>query len=193
MAQSFFLAILFCEGILAGLLCWSILAPAKRVWPPPHGNSWQIYLVWAPIIAAFLATVWLGVLDWNNFVLGHWSRFVAGGLLLSVGYAIYYRARQYLGWKTMMGIRGEFVVTGVYRYIRNPMYVGDIALCLGFALICNSLLVYVVAVIGVILFFLTPFAEEPWLRDQYGAQYDEYRLKIPRFVPSLRHWMRQEA
>jgi len=140
MAQSLFLVIFFCEAVLASILCLSILAPEKRVWPPPNGNSWQMYVVWTPIIVAFLATVWLGALDRNTFVLGHWSRFVAGGLLMSGGYAIYYRGRQSLGWKTMMGIRGTFVATGVYRYTRNPIYVGDIALSMGFALLCNSLL-----------------------------------------------------
>ena len=185
MAQSLFLVILFCEAVLASILCLSILAPEKRVWPPPNGNSWQMYVVWTPTIVAFLATVWLGVLDRNTFVLGHWSRFVAGGLLMFGGYAIYYRGRQSLGWKTMMGIRGTFVATGVYGYTRNPIYVGDIALCMGFALLCNSLLVYVVAAIGSVLIFFTPFAEEPWLRDQYGAAYDEYRAKVPRFVPSF--------
>ena len=192
MAQSLLLVILFCEAILASILCLSILAPEKRVWPPPNGNNWQMYVVWTPTIVAFLATVWLGVLDRNTFVLGHWSRFVAGGLLLSGGYAIYYRGRQSLGWKTMMGIRGTFVATGVYRYTRNPMYVGDIALCVGFALICNSLLVHVVAAMAAVLFFFIPFAEEPWLRDQYGTAYDEYMVKVPRFVPSFRHCIKRE-
>ena len=193
MAHSLFLVILFCEGVLASILCLSILAPEKRVWPPPNPSSWQIYMVWTPTIVAFLATGWLGVLDGNTFVLGHWSRVVVGGLLMSGGYAIYYWARQHLGWKTMMGIRGTFVATGVYRYTRNPIYVGDIALCMGFALLCNSLLVYIVAAIGSVLLFFTPFAEEPWLRDQYGTAYGEYVAKVPRFVPSFRQCMKHEV
>ena len=189
LAQNLFLVILCCEAVLAVILCLSILVPEKRVWPPPNGKSWQMYAVWTPTIVAFLATIWLGVLDWNTFVLDHWGRFVASGFLLSGGYAIYFLARQSLGWKMMLGIEGKHVATGLYRYTRNPMYIGDIALCLGFALLCNSLLVYVVAVIGSVLFLFTPCAEEPWLRDRYGTAYDDYVVKVPRFVPSFRQRM----
>ncbi len=157
------------------------------MWPPPNGKCWLIYVVWTPIIVAFLSTVWLGLLDWNTFNFGHPGRFVAGGIFMAGGYAIYVWARKHLGWKAMMGLRGKFVPTGAYRHTRNPMYVGDIALCIGFGLVCNSLLVYIVSVFGALLFIFTPFVEEPWLRIEYGEDYDEYLVQVPRFVPLIRN------
>jgi len=32
------------------------------------------------------------------------------------------------------------------------------------------------------VYALFPFAEEPWLREQYGQEYDEYRKRISRFI-----------
>jgi len=187
MEQTVFYVIIFCEAIYAGILGVSILMPKMRIWPPPSGRCWQFYLVWVPIVVAFFATSWLAFLDWNNFVFRHCARFPVGGILMFAGYVIYYWARQHLGWKMMMGLKGKFIATGIYKYTRNPMYIGDTALYVGFAIICNSLLIYVVAIIGVILFLLTPFAEEPWLREQYGTQYDDYVLSVVRFIPSLRN------
>lgn len=187
MAQNVFIVALFCEAIYASILSLSILVPRMRVWPPPSGKSWQIYLVWTVFAVIFFATIWLAILDWDNFIFGHWSLIVVGGFLMSVGYAIYYWARQHLGWKMMIGLKRKFIATGIYKYTRNPMYIGDIALCVGFALISNSYLIYVIAIFGVILFLFTPFAEEKWLREQYGAEYDDYVLHVPRFIPLFRN------
>ena len=160
----------------------------------------EFQLVWPIVLFYFALMLAVGLLASRRKVGSMEDMTVAGRragpFLIAFSVAatwIYYRGRQSLGWKTMMGIRGKFVATGVYRYTRNPMYVGDIALCMGFALICNSLLVHLVAAIAAILFFFTPFAEEPWLRDRYGTAYDEYMVKVPRFVPSFRHCMKHEA
>ena len=193
MVQNIFLVILFCEALCACMLCLSILVSRKRVWSPPSVDSWQFYMMWTAIIVSFFGTIWLAFLDWNNFIFGHWSRFLVGGFLMSAGYAIYYWARQHLGWKMMMGLKGKSIATGIYKYTRNPMYIGDVALCVGFALICNSLLIYVVAIIGFILFLFTPLAEEPWLREQYGTQYDNYVSSVARFIPPLRNWTEKKA
>ena len=112
---------------------------------------------------------------------------------MTAGYAIYYWARQHPGLKMMMGLKGKFIATGIYKYTRNPMYIGDVALFVGFALICNSLLIYVVAIIGIILFLFTPFAEEPWLREQYGTQYDDYVISVARFIPPPGNWTGQKV
>ena len=188
MAQNIFLVILFSEAICAAVLLLSLFVPKRRIWPPPSRDSWQFYLVWTAIIVTFLGTFWLAFLDWNNFILGNWSRFLVGDSLMSAGYAIYFWARRHLGWKMMMGLKGKFIAAGIYKYTRNPIYIGDVALCAGFAIFCNSLLIYIVAVLGMILFFLTPLVEEPWLRKQYGTQYDSYLTSVPRFFPPLKDW-----
>ena len=157
MAQKIFFIIIFCEAIYAFALCLSIFAPERRIWPPPQRKSWQFYVVWASLAGAFFLTILLAFLDWNSFIFWHWSRFLVGGLLMIFGYMTYYWARQHLGWKMMMGLKGKFIATGIYQYTRNPMYIGDVALCIGFAFICNSFLIYVVVIVAVILFLCTPW------------------------------------
>ena len=187
MINYLFITILLCEALLAGMLGISLLLPERRIWPPPGKNSWQIYAVWSPIILAFIAVLILGVLDWNSLHTGDWVSYAAGGMFLAGGYAIYFWSRRCLGWKTMMGIKGRFITRGIYGHTRNPMYLADITLCIGFALLCNSGLVYIVTSIGIILFIITPFTEEPWLREQYGTEYDDYMKTVPRFLPGLHH------
>jgi protein-S-isoprenylcysteine O-methyltransferase Ste14 len=78
------------------------------------------------------------------------------------------------------------VVKGLYRYIRNPMYLSVTLIVLGELLLTGSsgLLVYwAVWFAGVNLFVLG--YEEPSLRQRFGAEYDRYRKEVGRWVPRL--------
>jgi len=81
----------------------------------------------------------------------------------------------------------ELVVTGFYRYIRNPIYVGVLSIFLGHFLWFGywALLIYTVfAFIGVHSFVV--LYEEPTLKRKFGASYEEYLKKAPRWIPRLR-------
>ena len=81
----------------------------------------------------------------------------------------------------------ELVITGFYRYVRNPIYVGVLFIFLGHFLWFGywALLVYaVLAFIGVHLFIL--FYEEPTLKKKFGAGYEEYLRNVPRWIPRFR-------
>jgi protein-S-isoprenylcysteine O-methyltransferase Ste14 len=81
----------------------------------------------------------------------------------------------------------ELVVTGFYRYVRNPIYVGVLAIFLGHFLWLGywALLIYtVLAFIGVHFFII--LYEEPTLKRKFGASYEEYLKKVPRWMPKIR-------
>jgi protein-S-isoprenylcysteine O-methyltransferase Ste14 len=81
------------------------------------------------------------------------------------------------------------VVSGLYRYVRNPMYVAVLAIILGQALVFGStdVLVYAaIAWLGTHLFVL--LYEEPTLRRRYGAAYDNYRAHVRRWLPRVHPW-----
>jgi protein-S-isoprenylcysteine O-methyltransferase Ste14 len=85
----------------------------------------------------------------------------------------------------------HLVVTGLFRYVRNPMYVAVIALILGQWLFFGSVRVveYGIAVgVGFHLFVL--IYEEPTLRKTYGPQYEEFCANVPRWIPRFRRWRR---
>jgi len=81
----------------------------------------------------------------------------------------------------------HLVVTGFYRYVRNPMYVAVVSIIIGQGLLLGntSLLLYAaVAWIGFHAFVLV--YEEPKLRKTYGAEYDAYRKRVGRWLPRPR-------
>jgi protein-S-isoprenylcysteine O-methyltransferase Ste14 len=82
----------------------------------------------------------------------------------------------------------ELVVTGPYRYVRNPIYVGVVLIFLGHFLWFGywALLLYtVLAFIGV--HFFVVLYEEPTLKRKFGAAYEDYRKKVPRWIPRFKY------
>ena len=78
----------------------------------------------------------------------------------------------------------ELVVTGFYRYVRNPIYVGVMLIFLGHFLWFGywSLLTYaVLSLLGVHLFIV--LYEEPTLKRKFGVSYEEYLKRVPRWIP----------
>jgi protein-S-isoprenylcysteine O-methyltransferase Ste14 len=81
----------------------------------------------------------------------------------------------------------ELVVTGPYRYVRNPIYVGVLSIFLGHFLWFGywALLIYTVfAFVGVHFFIV--FYEEPTLKKKFGAAYEEYLQQVPRWIPKFK-------
>ena len=83
----------------------------------------------------------------------------------------------------------NLVVGGLYRYVRNPMYLAVIAVILGQAAILGSvtLLVYA-AIVWVTVASFVHFYEEPTLASEYGEQYDEYRRAVRGWWPHVTPW-----
>ena len=73
---------------------------------------------------------------------------------------------------------------GPYAYVRNPLYVGNLLICLGLMLIAHDVWVYA---LGLTFFFGEYFfiirAEENFLRDKFGVAFDDYCAKVPRWMP----------
>lgn len=81
----------------------------------------------------------------------------------------------------------ELVVTGLYRHVRNPIYLGALLTLLGHILWSGSGLVIAYFVCYVIAFhILVVVFEEPVLRDKFGRAYNEYCGSVPRWIPRLK-------
>ncbi len=83
----------------------------------------------------------------------------------------------------------HLVVGGLYRYVRNPMYLAVEATIVGQALLLwqPALLLYAAAVWATMALFVRMY-EEPALRRKFGAQYEAYRDAVPAWWPRLRPW-----
>ena len=81
----------------------------------------------------------------------------------------------------------DVVRTGPYRYSRNPMYVGVLAVIFGQALLYRSRPVFVYGACAALTFHLVVvLLEEPHLRKTRGPDYEAYLLHVPRWLGRLR-------
>jgi protein-S-isoprenylcysteine O-methyltransferase Ste14 len=120
--------------------------------------------------------------------------FAAGALLLLFGGAAllecFFRfAWHGLGTPAPIAPTRRLVVSGLYRHVRNPMYVAVAALVLGQALLFGNeqLLLYAGAVWLSFHLFVLAY-EEPTLRRQFPADYEAFVRAVPRWIPRPRPW-----
>jgi len=83
----------------------------------------------------------------------------------------------------------KLVIGGVYRHVRNPMYVAVLSIILGQALVFSSAAVLAYGLIaGAAMFFFVKSYEEPALARRYGAEYETYRRAVPGWLPRITPW-----
>ncbi len=68
----------------------------------------------------------------------------------------------------------KLVTSGPYRLSRNPMYIGVIDVLLGYAL-----------AVAIAFHLRVLVSEEPWARRTFGADWEDYRARVPRWLPRL--------
>lgn len=180
-------SILFAIGVLSGLLLisgllWSVFRPSKRIWPPNSEKSMIPTIAWGLTLAVFGAAIGLGGFDLRNISTTDWQRWAVGPFLIVIGNQIVWWGVFSLGLKVTSGGKDELVTTGLYRYSRNPQYVADMAILLGFGFLFSSIWAWPVLVVGIAALTIAPFAEEPWLRAQYGEKFDDYCTATRRFL-----------
>jgi protein-S-isoprenylcysteine O-methyltransferase Ste14 len=119
---------------------------------------------------------------------------VVGALLIAIGggFLLHAFARfviEGIGTPAPVAPTERLVIGGVYRHVRNPMYLAVGAMIVGQALLFGepALLGYA-AVFAAIVFSFVRLYEEPALTERFGESYDEYRRAVPGWLPSLHSW-----
>jgi hypothetical protein len=81
----------------------------------------------------------------------------------------------------------DLVTSGIFAHCRNPLYVGNILMLAGVGILSNSLL-YVVIMIPFFLFVYQAIvlAEENFLRNKFGEQFNNYCARVNRWVPNFK-------
>jgi protein-S-isoprenylcysteine O-methyltransferase Ste14 len=144
-------------GVVAGLIPWWL-------------TRWEVedpLPLWAPLRAVGVVLIAVGVLA----LLDSFRRFVVEGL----------------GTPAPVAPTEELVVSGLYRYVRNPMYVAVAATIFGQALALGQLVLFAYgAVFVAVVAAFVRWYEEPTLARTYGEQYEAYRRSVRAWVPRLR-------
>lgn len=150
-----------------------------------------VFLFVAPGVVAGLVPRWLTgwVAGPTNVVL-----VVVGWLLVAAGAAALLASFvrfvvEGRGTPAPVAPTDALVVGGLYRYVRNPMYLAVVALILGQALILARpvLVTYAAAILAMTATFVRIY-EEPTLAERYGAGYDAYRSAVRGWWPRLHPW-----
>jgi protein-S-isoprenylcysteine O-methyltransferase Ste14 len=119
---------------------------------------------------------------------------VAGAVLIAAGVAVllsaFWRfAVEGLGTPAPVAPPERLVVGGLYRFIRNPMYVAVEATILGQALLLGQLILFAyAAAFALAVGAFVHFYEEPTLRRRFGSEYESYRRAVPAWRPRRRAW-----
>jgi protein-S-isoprenylcysteine O-methyltransferase Ste14 len=111
---------------------------------------------------------------------------------IAIGACIYFRcawefAVRGLGTPAPIAPTKFLVVSGLHRYVRNPMYLGVALVILGQAALFRTphLAEYAMVMLLIAHTFVV-FYEEPTLRRQFGESYEQYRRTVPRWIPRLK-------
>jgi protein-S-isoprenylcysteine O-methyltransferase Ste14 len=130
-------------------------------------TGWESRDPWPPLVAVGALLIAVGLVA----VLHAFVRFVVEGL----------------GTPAPVAAPERLVVGGLYRHVRNPMYVAVLAAVLGQALLLGQPALFAYAAILWLIFaWFVRVYEEPELARRFGADYDEYRRAVPAWLPRLR-------
>ncbi len=152
-----------------------------------------VFFIAAPCVVAGLVP-WL-LTDRYRLPLSPVPGFVPAGAILivaAIALLVHSFARfalEGLGTPAPVAPTEKLVIGGIYRHVRNPMYVAVLSIILGQALLFSSWSVVAYAVIGaIVMSSFVRFYEEPTLARRYGAEYETYRRNVPGWLPRLTPW-----
>jgi len=132
--------------------------PAAVVWGLHEGDAGAYALLWLGIILVLLA--WLARLSGTAYLRG------------DVVFAPNVQ-------------RDRLIVDGPFRYVRNPLYLGNILLALGIGLYAPPLGFAIIVIGNTLLVVMLAREEAKQLAAHYGADYEAYRAAVPAFWPRL--------
>ena len=153
-----------------------------------------VFFVFVPLVLAGLIPWWMTRWQFQPPLLDLVStRFIGAVMILGgiPGLLDSFKrfALEGLGTPAPIAPTRHLVVSGLYRYVRNPMYVSVTAVVLGQALLFGDwrLLVYGGLFWLACHLFVLAY-EEPTLKRTFGKQYETYRANVPRWIPRDTPW-----
>ncbi len=151
----------------------------------------SVFMALAPGTVAGLVPWWLT--GWHGHAWWPPARVFGGAFVLGGGVVLVQAFISFvvegLGTPAPVAPTEHLVVGGLYRYVRNPMYLAVVAVILGQALLLGRLVLVVYAVVvGALMWAFATWYEVPALTRQFGEEYQRYRSAVPGWWPRLTPW-----
>jgi protein-S-isoprenylcysteine O-methyltransferase Ste14 len=151
-----------------------------------------VFFVVAPVVVA-------GVVPW---LIGGWEsvgvwwlplRVLGVVLVLTGGGVLVHSFSRFItegiGTPAPVAPTEHLVVGGIYRHVRNPMYLSVVAVIVGQALLlADMVLIAYAGAVGLAMAAFVHWHEEPVLTRRYGSEYAVYRANVPGWLPRVRPW-----
>ena len=158
---------------ILGTVCFLLIAPGVVAgWIPWWLSRWRMHLPllgFSPIRIVGVLLIAVGI----PLVLESFARFALKGL----------------GTPAPILPTRHLVISGLYRYVRNPMYIGVSSVIFGQFLLLGDVNLFWYGVLVAIGFHIFVLAyEEPTLRRTFGEEYEVFCANVPRWIPRLSAW-----
>jgi protein-S-isoprenylcysteine O-methyltransferase Ste14 len=163
----------------------------RKVWAT-LGSA--VFLVMAPGFVAGLVPFWISRWRIEAPFLGTLLFRFAGAVLIALGGIVLLDsfarfALAGLGTPAPVFPTRHLVVTGLYRHVRNPMYLAVVSTIFGQGLLFGNVSVLEYGALVWLLFHIFVLIyEEPALRASFGSEYESFRAAVPRWVPRFTPW-----
>jgi protein-S-isoprenylcysteine O-methyltransferase Ste14 len=174
-------------------LYWLLLHPFVKFW-----RSRGIGVAYGSLLAIVAAGM-VGLFSTRHYLLRiefgtNYLLLALGLLCLTFAATMRWAIHKKLTIKVLLGLPEiapdrfprALITDGIYARMRHPRYVQFLLALIGYALIANYLTGYLVVALWVPGVYLIALLEEMELRDHFGAIYQAYCRKVPRFLPKLR-------
>ena len=145
-----------------------------------HNRNWLFplfyFILFIPSPEVFDDPVTAMLIGFSVTIIGQLIRVITIGLVYIIR-----------GGKNRRVYADTLVTTGIFSHCRNPLYVGNILILVGLGIASNSLIFMAIAT-PLFLFFYQAIvlAEENFLRNKFGAEFDAYCSRVNRWVPNLK-------
>lgn len=176
-----------------GLLWWFLVHPFVEFWRK-RGPTVTITIMGVVGVGGAVGLMFIRdrllLTDYGT----HSGLIALAAVLATVSVWIALQRRRHLTARILVGIPeleeggagGELLCEGIYARIRHPRYVEIVFGTFAYAAFSNYLGAYLVAALTVPVIHLIVLLEERELVDRFGAEYEEYRARVPRYIPRRR-------
>ena len=186
----YIVAVLVWIGLPPAIVYWFILHPFVGFWRK-RGKA-----VTFLVLGVLFVGMGVGLYITRDLVLvrefgTHWSLWVAAAGAYVMSIAIEIRCRKYLKFKTLAGVPEveadqagrKLLDQGIYARVRHPRYVSVTFGMLAMNLFANYLALWILWPVTIVSLYAIATLEERELIASLGPKYEEYRERVPMFVP----------